>query len=135
MHQIPRQDVKIQTLRGVISIFAQDTGKSTAICLAISGRKQQDSADFGGQKGCSKASGKSGVMSPRRGFSGQKGESQRSESNRQPPVYKTGALPLSYVGIDIKQDSGSYRMDSDISSPLISHNEKKCPYGLTSRMI
>ena len=47
---------------------------------------------FFGQKTLSRTTGESRVTNPKIRFCAQKGESQRSESNRQPPVYKTGAL-------------------------------------------
>jgi hypothetical protein len=53
-------------------------------------------------------------------------ESQRSDSNRQPPVYKTGALPLSYVGITALkstqkndfQATSIYKQSADIARKL-----------------
>jgi len=77
-----------------------------AICLDKTSGNQRNPVDSSGQKVLTETTGKSGVSSQKAGFRAQKGESQRSDLNRQPPVYKTGALPLSYVGIDIKQDSG-----------------------------
>ena len=43
-----------------------------------------------------------GVWIEMGGLRGPAGKSQRSDSNRQPPAYKAGALPLSYAGLNLR---------------------------------
>ena len=41
-----------------------------------------------------------------------KGESRQSDSNRRPAVYKTAALPLSYVGVEEKPIFHTFGVDA-----------------------
>ncbi len=69
-----------------------------AICLDKTRGKQHNSAGFNGQETLSGTRAKHGVTSHESRFWAQKEKSQRSESNRQPPVYKTGAQDGQVVG-------------------------------------